>query len=101
MINCRAFAHLYVAVTLAACVTVGKKFDIDKVDQLQPGISTTSDAIRLLGPTTSESSMQGNAKLLQWQYSQGTLAGGSGAHVAILFDANGKMVRVTHKFRLQ
>lgn len=96
----RTTAPWYLAFALAACSTTGNKFDISKVDQLKPGVSTTSDAIQLLGPATAESSYQNNTKLLQWQYSQGTLVGGSGAHVAILFDPAGKMVRVTHKFSL-
>ena len=87
-------------VSVSACTTIGSKFDVAKVDQLQPGISTSSDAIALLGKPTSESSMQDGSKLLQWLYSQGTLVGGSGAHVAILFDATGKMVRVTQKFSM-
>lgn len=91
-------APLLLAVALSACSTTGNKFDVSKVDQLQPGVSTSADAIQLLGPPTSESSFQNGTKLLQWQYAQGTLIGGSGAHVAILFDAGTKMVRVTHKF---
>jgi hypothetical protein len=91
-------APLSLAVVLSACSTTGTKFDITKVDQLQPGISTSADAVQLLGPPTSESSFQNGTKLLQWQYAQGTLVGGSGAHIAILFDAASKMVRVTHKF---
>lgn len=83
---------------LSACVTHGNKFDLAKVDQLQPGTSTRSDAVQLLGTPSAESAMPKNMTLLQWQYSQGSLVGGSGAHVAILFDQGGKMVQVTHKF---
>jgi regulator of RNase E activity RraA len=82
---------------LAACMTVGTKFDINKVDQLKPGVSTMEDATQLLGPAKAVSTMANNSKLLQWQYVQGTPVGGSGSHVAILFDATGKMVRVTHR----
>ena len=78
-------------------MTVGSKFDIAKADQLTPGVSTTSDAIKLLGPVRAETAMQNNSKLLQWQYVQGTPVGGSGAHIAILFDSSGKMLRITHK----
>jgi hypothetical protein len=83
--------------SLAACMTVGTRFDLAKADQLTPGVSTMSDAIKLLGPVRAETAMQNNSKLLQWQYVQGTPVGGSGAHLAILFDASGKMVRITHK----
>jgi len=85
------------AMTLAGCVTVGTTFDVAKADQLTPGVSSIADATRLLGPVASESTMFDDSKLLQWQYVQGTPVGGSGAHLAILFDSSGKMVRVTHK----
>lgn len=86
------------AIALSACMTIGSKFDIESVDQLKPGESSISDAKALLGPPTAESTQANGSKLLQWQYSQGTLVGGNGAHAAILFDATGKMIRVTHKF---
>ena len=82
---------------LVACTTIGSQFDISKADQLTPGVSTVNDAIKLLGPVHAESAMQNNSKLLQWQYVQGTLLGGSSSHIAILFDASGKMVQITHK----
>ena len=82
---------------LSARTTIGTKFNIAKADQLTPGVSTIADAVQLLGPISAESTRPDNSKLLQWQYVQGTLVGGSGAHLAILFDASGKMVRTTHK----
>jgi hypothetical protein len=33
-------------------------------------------------------------------YSRGSLAGGSGAHIAVLFDKNGKMVKVVQRTQL-
>jgi hypothetical protein len=89
------------AFILLGCMTVGSKFDIANVDQLRPGVSSLTDAKALLGPPTAESTHADGAKLLQWQYSQGTLVGGSGAHAAILFDATGMMVRVIHKFAMR
>lgn len=96
----RTFAPICLVVALSACTTIGKKFDIAKVDQLEPGVSTIADAVKLLGPSTAESSLANNSKLLQWQYSQGSIVASSGAHVAILFDQAGRMVRITHKFNL-
>ncbi len=95
------FTRLAVSATLisilGACMTVGSKFDPALADRLRPGVSTTEDATRLLGPVRAESTYKDHSKLLQWQYVQGTPVGGSGAHLAILFDSAGKMVRVTHK----
>lgn len=93
----RFFITLF-ALVLSGCMTMGQKFDPAKTDQLQPGVSTIAEATALLGQPAAESTDANGNKLLQWQYSQGTLVGGSGAHVAILFDSAGKMVRVTHKF---
>lgn len=75
-------------------VGVGKIFDPTRVDQLTPGVSTIADAKQLMGPTSSESSFPNGQSLLQWLY----VSGSKGAHVAILFDPNNKMLRVTHKF---
>lgn len=82
---------------MTACTTIGNKFDPAFVDQLTPGTSTTDDAIRLLGKPSAVSTGANGSRLLQWQYVQGTPIGGSGAHVAVLFDQDGKMVRVTHR----
>ncbi|MBW8833495.1 MAG: hypothetical protein JF606_29810 [Burkholderiales bacterium] len=64
---------------------------------MRPGESTINDAILVLGKPTSTSTLANGSTLLQWQYSQGTLIGGNGAHVAVLFDSRSRMVRVTHR----
>ena len=96
-----AFSIAIVSLVLAGCMTVGNKFDPALVDRLEPRVSTTADAIALLGKPGAESTNADGSKLLQWQYAQGTPVGGSGAHVAVLFDATGRMVRVTHRSSTQ
>lgn len=71
----------------------GKSFDVDKVDQLQPGISTVIDATALLGKPQAEAVISNNTKLLQWI----EIVGYTSSHVSILFDANGRMIRVQQK----
>jgi hypothetical protein len=83
---------------LSACTTIGNKFDPSLVNELTPGVSTMADARHSLGPPSAMSTYPDGRQLLQWQYSQGTIIGASGAHVAILFDSDGKMMRVTHRF---
>jgi outer membrane protein assembly factor BamE (lipoprotein component of BamABCDE complex) len=84
----------------AACTTVvGREFDISAADSLRPGVSTRADAVAALGVPTSESAA-GSGTLLQWQYSKGQWMNGSGAHLAILFDRDGRMVKVTQRTQI-
>ena len=97
----RSLLILVASFTLTACMTVGSKFDISKIDQLQPSVSTEDDAKRLFGEPTSVSDNPNNHhELLQWIYSQGTLVGGNGAHLAISFDENGKMIAVVQRTKI-
>lgn len=96
----RLLCALLVISTFAGCVTIGHRFDSRKVDLLVPGVSTIQDATTLLGEPSAESTYPDGSRLLQWQYVQGTPVGGSGEHVAILFDVGGLMVRVTHRSRI-
>ena len=40
-----------------------------------------------------------NGKLLQWQEIKPGFMAASGAHIAILFDTSGRMVRMTHRYQ--
>lgn len=87
------------ALILAACVYQqhGNRFDAAVVRSLQPGITTEEDAIAKLGKPSAASRMADGGRLLQWQFVYGTAVGvGGGAHAAILFGPDRKMVRVTH-----
>jgi len=85
------------AFAIAACATLGNKFDPDRVDDLKPGISTIADATAILGPPAFDSSDGHGSRFLQWQYTRIWAFGGlSGADIGILFDDTGRMVRVTH-----
>ena len=75
----------------------GNRFDSAAVARLVPGVSTTQDAIALLGQPTAVSANPDGSQVLQWQYAYGTAIGvGGAAHAAILFASDGKMIRVTH-----
>ena|SRR6266550_1216731 len=84
---------------IAACTTIGNKFDPDRIDDLKPGVSTIADATAILGPPAFESPDGNGTRLLQWQYTQiSAFSGLSGADIGILFDDTGRMIRVTHSF---
>jgi hypothetical protein len=54
----------------------------------------------MLGKPISVSTNADGSQVLQWYYVYGTAIGvGGGAHAAVLFAPDGKMVRVTHLFQ--
>ncbi|MGO4409449.1 MULTISPECIES: hypothetical protein [unclassified Brevundimonas] len=81
----------------AACVSSGTNFSFAAVDALQPGVSTRADAERTLGRPNSISNMPDGTVLLQWIHTQAVLVSAESKHVALLFDANGKFIRVQHQ----
>jgi hypothetical protein len=84
---------------LSACVYQqhGTRFDANAVNELQPGVSTKEDAIAKLGKPSSVTTKADGTQLLQWQYVYGTAIGtGGGAHAAIIFGPDGRMIRVHH-----
>jgi outer membrane protein assembly factor BamE (lipoprotein component of BamABCDE complex) len=84
-------------VLVSACISNGHKFDTTKVDQLQPGTTTLQDATAMFGKPRSESTYANGSKLIQWIYMQASPAGSETNHLAVLFDGNGKMVRIVEK----
>ena len=81
----------------------GHPFDSEVVSQLQPGVSTERDAIDKLGPPSATLApfaafnYADGRKLLHWVYIHRVPIGiSSEARAAILFDADGKMIRVAH-----
>lgn len=91
-----AIALAILTLSLAGCMTMGRPFDPNTVRQFKPGVTTRQDAITALGPPSAESDAGRDQTLLQWQYIHGTMFGGSGAHAAILFGSDGKMVNLSH-----
>jgi outer membrane protein assembly factor BamE (lipoprotein component of BamABCDE complex) len=100
----KLLALVLVALLLGRCVysQIGNRFDISKINQLQPGISTEQDAIRLFGqPVSTTTNPQNDHQLLIWSYAYGTaLATGGRAKLAISFDANGKMLKIIQEAKV-
>ncbi len=99
--NIKRIAVLSLAsLALTACMTVGHKFDPEALDSMRPGVTTIQDAETALGKPVSSSAAMNGGTLLQWMYSQGSVIGASSAHVAVLFDKDGKMVRVMQRSQM-
>lgn len=85
--------------SLGGCMTSGVKFTMAEVASLQPGVTTIDEAIRVLGQPTARSSYGDGGEFLQWQYTEVVYIAGESRHVGILFDRNGRMVRVAHQYQ--
>ena len=94
----RLLGALTLALLISGCAydQRGPRFDPGAVAQLQPAVSTERGAVGKLGlPLADVYNYAGGSKLLHWHYVRGTPIGTSSeASAAILFDSDGKMVRV-------
>ncbi len=98
----KVFIAAATALALSACVYMqhGSRFDASAINQLVPGVSTKEDAITKLGQPIAVSTNADGSQVLQWYYVFGTAIGvGGGAHAAILFGSDDKMICVTHLFQ--
>ena len=88
------------AIFVSGCVTktVGTKFDMAIVDSFQPQVTTKDDAVSKLGKPASLTNLPDGGTILVWGYVEGSSSGrGYGARASILFNQDGKMVRVVSK----
>ena len=77
-----------------ACATHGRPVDPAAVSQLQPGVSTVEDAIRMLGKPTGTSTGVNGVTVLVWMYSRANaLTGNTEASSLSLVFKDGKLAR--------
>lgn len=87
-------------VVLAGCAHVGNKFDLDKADTFQAGVTTLEQAKEQLGePSAVSTDAEGN-QLVRWKYVTASPVGASGARIDIVFNKAGTMVRVAHRAKV-
>lgn len=89
-----AIAAGMLLLSLAGCMAAGRYFDITQAAKLQPGVTTKPEAVQMFGVPYNVSTFPNESQLLQWIYS-GPLGGR--AHLAVLFDHSGKMIRITQQ----
>lgn len=91
---------LVVAATIffSGCVTTaGTKFEMAIVDSFQTQVTTKDDAVAKLGKPTSLMNQSDGGTILVWSYAEGNLGRVASAGVSILFNKDGKMVRVVSR----
>lgn len=85
------------ALTLAACATRGTKFEMTDVEAFQPGVTTLDDAVAKLGKPKAVNVAKDGSKSVTWIYAMATVGHSESRGTRILFDKDGKMIRVASK----
>lgn len=89
------FASVVAGIALiAGCASVGQDFDMAEVDRLQPGVTTLEEAKERLGKPRSISNSADGSYGVTWVRAQALMGSVSSKGVSILFDKDGKMIRV-------
>jgi len=93
----RGLAAFACLLALGACArSIGQPFDVDAVNRLKPGHSTYQDAVTQFGKATRIRG-QGGRTVAHWHYLKDTPGGTEYDSLKILFDENGRMVRVVER----
>jgi hypothetical protein len=82
---------------LAACASSGTKFNAADIDAMQPGVTTEQEAIAKIGKPTATSYGANGSKMLVWNWFETSPLKGSSGAVSVLFDKDGKFVRILSK----
>lgn len=85
---------LVAAAVLVGCASSGHRFEMADVNTFQPGVTTYNDAVAKLGQPHSESYNEDGTKAVIWAYSFASPVGAFARATKILFDKDGKLVRV-------
>ncbi|GAB1387516.1 hypothetical protein MASR1M59_26640 [Melaminivora sp.] len=92
------FVNVLAGVALVAgCASVGQDFEMTEVDRFQPGLTTLEQAKEKLGKPQSVTTAADGRIGVVWVRSQATMGSASSKGVAILFDKDGKMIRVVNR----
>lgn len=82
---------------LTACATRGQKFEMTDVESFQPGVTTYEEVVDKLGKPRAQNFTQDGGKSATWVYARASLAGSESRGTRLLFDKDGKLVRVMSK----
>jgi hypothetical protein len=90
-----SLTRVFLAASLLSCATSGHKFEWRQVDALKPGM-TVAEVEKSLGSKSSAVNYMPDGRTARvWMWSRGTVVGtGEARSVSILFDAQGRMVRL-------
>ena len=81
---------------LTGCMTVGTQFDSSKVDELKPGMAY-EEVVTALGKPNSTEYAEDGRRAVTWNYVSNKIGSDRMGYVAILFDKDGKMIRIAKR----
>ena len=82
---------------IVGCASVGQDFDMAEVERLQPGVTSLEKKKEKLGKPQSITNAADGRVGVVWVRSQAVMGSASSKGVAILFDKDGKMIRVVNR----
>lgn len=86
--------------TLQNCTTIGNVFDEDGFNKIQIGMLEKEIITLLKTDPVSRSELANGTYLLQWMYTTGSMFGAKSHHIALLFGADNKLIKITHQTKL-
>jgi outer membrane murein-binding lipoprotein Lpp len=88
-------------VAMAGCASAGQDFSMAEVDAMKPGVTTLQDAVAKLGKPSSTNSVTNGVQIVSWIRVTSSPVGATSKSVAILFDREGRMLRVGSKSEMK
>lgn len=85
------------SIALAGCASQGTRFDMAQVEAMQPGVTTYDETVRTLGKPYAINYAQDGSKSVMWMWVQVSPVGSEHRATRILFDKEGKMIRIASK----
>lgn len=86
-----------VAFALTACASSGTKFEMADIERMQPGVTTEQEAVQKIGKPTNTRFNPDGSKALIWAWAQTVPGKTTSRGVSVLFDKEGRFVRIISK----
>ena len=93
----KIFLSVFFVLIFSGCASYGTKFEMQDVDAFRQGITTYEQAVQRLGKPNSQHFQADGARAVTWLYITATMGVRESRSVGVLFDREGKMVRILSK----
>lgn len=84
-----AISIIISTLTITACASYGRDFNLSDVDRLNPGLSTYQQAVEILGKPQAVVVVRENTKHATWQYTKSVMGSVESKTVTLIFNKEG------------